>query len=74
MGGRGGSSGAGGGGGNAQSKLAGLQADLDYALMKAHEYGNVPYGGTLKTRERFIMWDDEVRKLREQISKIKKKQ
>lgn len=69
MGGRGSSS----GGGGKASKLKGLQIDLNYALMKAHEFGNAPYGGTKKTRELFYEWNDEARRLREEILKLERK-
>lgn len=48
----------------------GLEADLDYASMKAHEYGSLKYGGTLKTRELFNQWNDEVKRLSNQLAKI----
>lgn len=41
--------------------------------MKAHQYGNIKYGGTLKTREKFEMWNDEAKRLQKEISKIESK-
>lgn len=52
------------------NKAMGLEADLDYASMKAHEYGSLKYGGTLKTRELFNQWNDEVKRLSNQLAKI----
>ena len=57
-----------------KNKLAGLQVELDYARMKAHEYGNAAYGGTKKTRERFEMWNNEINRLTKEISKIPQKE
>lgn len=54
-----------------KNKLAGLKIDLKYALIKAKEYGNVPYGGTKKTRKYFEMWEEEVKRLRKEINAIK---
>lgn len=66
-------SGAGSGGGKAgeaesaiKNALAGNRVDLDYALMKTHEYGNVTGGGTRRTQELFREWSDEVRRLQEE--------
>ena len=56
-----------------KSVVAGLKIDLDYALMKAKEYGNVKYGGTKKTQEMFRLWNDEVRRLQKQLSDIESK-
>lgn len=62
-----------GGRGAKASKLAGLKVELNYAMMKAKEYGNVKGGGSLKTRERFLMWNDQVKKLQKQIAKEESK-
>ena len=69
MGGRGGSSGI----NSVNNRLAGAKVELEYALMKRSEYGNVKYGGTKTTRERFEMWNNEVRKLQKEISELEKK-
>ena len=69
MGGRGGSSGQAGSGASAQAiknALAGNKVNLDYALMKRDEYGDVKFGGTKKTREAFEMWNDEVKRLQKE--------
>lgn len=67
MGGRGSSSGRGGGAkSEIQNRLAGNQIELDYALMKSREWGNIKGGGTLKSREMFYQWNDEVRRLQEE--------
>ena len=49
-----------------KNALAGNKVDLDYALMKRSEYGNIKGGGTKKTREAFEMWNDEVKRLQEE--------
>ena len=78
MGGRGSSSGktsaSGEGSGSAESairnQLAGNQVDLDYARMKASEYGNVTGGGTRRTREMFMQWNDEVKRLQDERQRL----
>ncbi len=44
-------------------KVAGLKVELEYAQMKAHEYGNIKYGGTRATREKYEMWSAEAKRL-----------
>lgn len=69
MGGRGGSSGQADSGASAQAiknALASNKVNLDYALMKRDEYGDVKFGGTKKTREAFEMWNDEVKRLQKE--------
>lgn len=63
-----------GGRGASSSRIAGLKVNLEYALMKSHEYGNVRYGGTRATRERFEMWNDEVKRLQKLLMKEEEKQ
>lgn len=63
-----------GGRGASSSRLAGLKVELQYAIIKRSEYGSVRYGGTLKTRERFEMWDKEVKRLQKNIARHEKKQ
>lgn len=46
-----------------KSRIAGLRIDLQYARMKAHEYGNLPMGGTMKLHAAYDEWADEVRRL-----------
>lgn len=73
MGGRGSSSGRGAKGrGKSAIKnlLAGNQVELEYAQMKAHEYGNVTGGGTRKTREMFLQWNDEVKRLQNERQRL----
>ena len=69
MGGRGSSSGI----NSISNRLAGAKVELEYALMKRSEYGAVRYGGTKTTRERFEVWNNEVRKLQKEISELEKK-
>ncbi len=57
-----------------RDRLAGARVELDYALTKRNEYGNVPYGGTKQTRERFEMWSNEVRRLNKLVSDLEAKQ
>lgn len=53
-----------------KNRLAGAKVDLEYAQMKADEYGTVPYGGTLETRKRFEMWNNEVKRLQKEIARL----
>lgn len=69
MGGRGGSSGI----NSISNRIAGAKVELEYAQMKKSEYGNVRYGGTRTSRERFEMWSDRVRQLQKEISDLEKK-
>lgn len=53
-----------------QNRLAGAKVELDYAQKKAHEYGNARYGGTKETRNRFEMWNDEVKRLQNEVAQL----
>lgn len=63
-----------GGRGASSSRLAGLKVELDYAVTKRREYGSVKYGGTHETRERFDMWDKEVKRLQKALAKAEQRQ
>ncbi len=53
-----------------KNRLAGAKVDLDYAQRKANEYGNARYGGTKETRDRFEMWNDEVKRLQKEVARL----
>ena len=55
------------------NQIKALEIDLRYALLKTEEYGNVPYGGTKSTREKFYEWNEEVHRLQRQIFDLQKK-
>lgn len=67
----------GGGGGNTASaiknQLAGNDVELQYAQMKAHQYGSIKYGGTLKSRDKFEMWNNEVKRLQNERNNLEAK-
>lgn len=50
-----------------KSRIAGLKIDLQYARMKAHQYGTLPMGGTKKLWEAHWMWNSEVRRLETEL-------
>lgn len=62
-----------GGRGASSNRIAGLKVNLDYAIMKRSEYGNVRYGGTKLTRERYEMWDREVKSLQKKLAKAEER-
>lgn len=62
-----------GGKNSIQNALAGNRIDLEYARMKAKEYGNIRYGGTTRTRNLFEQWNDEVRRLEQERITLEKK-
>lgn len=64
MGGRGGS--------GIASKRAGLEEELKWAERQAHIFGSVKYGGTKATRELFYQWNDEVKRLQNELAKLPK--
>ena len=67
-----GSCNSGGKGGSSalKNKIAGLEVDLKYANMMVNKYGNVKYGGTSKTREMFHVWNEERRKIQNELLKL----
>lgn len=50
-----------------KSRIAGLRVDLQYARIKVHEYGNLPMGGTMKLRDAFCEWNNEVHRLEKEL-------
>ena len=58
-----------GGRGASSTRIAGLKVELEYATLKRSEFGSVKYGGTKATRERFEMWDKEVKRLQKALDK-----
>ena len=72
-----GGGGGGGGGGNSvtsiKTQLAGNDAELQYAQLKVHQYGSIRYGGTRTTRERFEMWNNEVKRLQNERNNLEAK-
>lgn len=56
-----------------RNRIAGLKAELQYAQIKAEEWGNIRYGGTRKSREMFNVWNNEVSRIQRELSQLEKK-
>ena len=53
-----------------KSQIAGLRIDLQYARMKAHQYGTLPMGGTKKLWEAHWLWNSEVCRLETELIRL----
>ena len=54
------------------SKDYGIETDMKYAVKMAKKFGNMKYGGTHKSRELFEQWNNEAKKLSDELTNLRK--
>ena len=54
------------------SKDFNIETDMKYARKMAKKFGNIKYGGTLKSGDLFMQWNDEANKLSAELNNLRK--
>ncbi len=54
------------------SKDFNIETDMKYARKMAKKFGNIKYGGTLKSGDLFKQWNDEANKLSAELNNLRK--